>query len=79
MPHHWTPFDPGNPDCQRVVRELLDRYGDGLMYVGFDGEYCWALYETGKDEEQDDEMEGRSPCARTNLTDEYVKNGASGA
>jgi hypothetical protein len=78
MPHHWKPFDPGNPDCQSVVRDLLERYGDALLYVGFDGEYCWALFETGKDE-QDDDMERRNPCERSNLKDEYVKNGASGA
>jgi hypothetical protein len=76
MPHHWKPFDPGNPDCQAVVQELLERPGVDLKYVGFDGEYCWALYETGHEEE---EAERRHPCERANLKDEYVKNGASGA
>ena len=78
MPHHWKPFDPGNPDCQSVVRDLLATHGDRLKYVGFNGEYCWALYEEGKDE-QDDDVERPHPCERANLKDEYVKNGVSGA
>lgn len=77
MPHHWKPFDPGNPDCQSVVRDLLERYGDALLYVGFDGEKCWALFETGREEEEDD-AEQRHPCERK-LEDEYVKDGPSGA
>jgi hypothetical protein len=75
MPHHWKPFPPGNPDCQSVVRDLEERYGDRLKYVGFDGENCWALYETGHEEE---EAERRHPCERDNLKDEYVKDGLSG-
>ena len=77
MPHHWKPFDPGNPDCQSVVRDLRERYGDRLMYVGFDGEKCWALYETGR-EEQEHDAEQRDPCERS-LEDEYVKDGFSAA
>jgi hypothetical protein len=69
MPHHWKPFDPGNPDCQTVVDDLLERYGDDLKYVGFDGEKCWALYETGRDEE---EGERAHQCERQ-LRDEYEK------
>jgi hypothetical protein len=76
MPHHWKPFDPGNPDCQGVVQELLARPGVDLKYVGFDGENCWALYETGHQEEE--EAERRHPCERLNLKDEYVKDGLSG-
>jgi hypothetical protein len=78
MPHHWKPVDPGNPDCQSVVRDLLERYGDDLKYVGFDGEYCWALYATGTDEHEED-VDRRHLCERANLKDEYVKDGASGA
>jgi hypothetical protein len=78
VPHHWKPLDPGNPDCRSVVQDLLDRYGDALKYVGFDGEHCWALYETGTDEQEDD-AERRHPCERVNLKDEYVKGGVSGA
>ena len=78
MPHHWKPLNPGNPDCRGAVGDLLERYGDRLKYVGFDGEYCWALYEEGKDE-QDDDVERPHPCERANLKDEYVKDGASGA
>ena len=44
MPHHWKPLDPGNPDCGDAVRRLKEKYGEGLKYVGFDGEKCWALY-----------------------------------
>jgi hypothetical protein len=71
MPHHWKPFDPGNPDCQTVVDELRERYGDKLKYVGFDGERCWALYETGRAEE-DEEAQERDPCERQ-LEDAYEK------
>jgi hypothetical protein len=71
MPHHWKPFDPGNPDCQKVVDELNGKPGVDLKYVGFDGEKCWALYETGGDEE---EGERAHPCERRNLKDEYVKD-----
>jgi hypothetical protein len=70
MPHHWKPFDPGNPDCQKVVDRLKETPGVDLKYVGFDGEKCWALYETGGDEE---EGERAHPCERRNLKDEYVK------
>ena len=70
MPHHWKPLDPGNPDCQKVVDRLKETPGVDLKYVGFDGEKCWALYETGGDE---DEGERAHPCERRNLKDEYVK------
>jgi hypothetical protein len=73
MPHHWKPFDAGNPDCETVVVELRARYGDGLKYVGFDGEKCWALYETPREEEQDEaDVQPTNPCERRNLNDQYV-------
>ena len=71
-------LDAGFEHPKRFVQDLLAHYKDGLMYVGFDGEYCWALYEEGKDE-QDDDVERPHPCERANLKDEYVKNGVSGA
>jgi hypothetical protein len=77
MPHHWKPFDPGNPDCETVVEKLKDKYGDGLKYVGFDGIKCWALYETGQEEEED--AERPDMCERSNLKDEYVKEGFGAA
>jgi hypothetical protein len=77
VPHHWKPFDPGNPDCQTVVEELKKEHGDRLKYVGFDGEKCWALYETGQEEREG--AERPHPCERPDLKDEYVKDGLSGA
>jgi hypothetical protein len=75
MPHHWKPLDPGNPDCQAVVDELLEKHGDRLKYVGYDQEWnvCWALIETGnEDEEGSGEEHPRAhQCERRNLRDEY--------
>jgi hypothetical protein len=76
MPHHWKPFDPGNPDCQKVVAELLDQYGRRLVYVGFDGDFCWALIGSGgEDEEGFREADPlRNQCERRNLKDEYIRD-----
>ena len=71
MPHHWKPFDPGNPDCGTVARRLYERLGDRLKYVGFDGERCWALYETGHEVEDEGGQE-RDPC-ECDLEDVYEK------
>jgi hypothetical protein len=81
MPHHWKPFDPGNPDCQKVVTRLRDQYGDRLVYVGFDGDVCWALIRSGPADEEGfrDEDPVDSPCERRNLEDEYVRGGEAGA
>jgi hypothetical protein len=74
MPHHWKPFDPGNPDCAKIAQELLEQYGDRLKYVGSDQDKCWALIESAGEEEpgfrDEDPLE---QCEKRKLTDWYVK------
>ena len=75
MPHHWKPFDPGNPDCQTVVQDLLRQHGDRLKYVGYDQEWnvCWALIQAGHEDEEGsgEEHPPAHECERRNLRDEY--------
>jgi hypothetical protein len=78
MPHHWTPVEPGNPDWEKKVRELLDIYGDDLKYVGSAGRECWILYDDAeRSDEEIKELEDRAlakpdDCKRV-LQDHYKK------
>jgi hypothetical protein len=82
MPHHWKPIEPGNPDAEGHLGEVVDYLGEGVKFAGRarEDKLIWTLLDATDDEIRDLEARGLlrpdHKCSRT--LDEISPGGEAG-